>query len=401
MRTRLLIAFIAVLFYVTGFAQVTFNDAVGDIDAGISTGGGTLDIVSMEVSNTVTDITFTLTVNGNISTTDWGKYVIGIATGNTPGSAVSNGWGRPISLLSVGGGMNYWIGSWVDSGGGVELYEYNEVGGTWDMVPSFPGTFTMTPGATSTIEYTVSAESLGLTEANLSMYLDAYSTGGGGTDGAIDALANPNVSVTSWGGSYQSNIGNGLIEYTFNPLVPVELTTFAATVKGNAVELKWNTATEINNYGFDVLASADGTEFGKIAFVAGAGNSNTPKDYSFSVSGNSYKYFRLKQIDLDGKTTLSEIVEATAEITSFELSQNYPNPFNPSTTIRFALPSASNVNLKVFNALGQEVAELVNSELNAGMHSVSFNASNLSSGVYYYRLTAGEFSQINKMMLVK
>ncbi len=85
----------------------------------------------------------------------------------------------------------------------------------------------------------------------------------------------------------------------------------------------------------------------------------------------------------------------------FSLSQNYPNPFNPSTTISFALPKTGIVSLKIYNAIGQEVAELVNREMNAGMQSVNFEASHLSSGLYFYRISAGNFADVKKMMLIK
>ena len=85
----------------------------------------------------------------------------------------------------------------------------------------------------------------------------------------------------------------------------------------------------------------------------------------------------------------------------FELSQNYPNPFNPSTVINFQVPAAGKVTLKVFNILGKEVATLLNKEMNAGSHSVKFNASNLTSGLYFYTLTSGNYTSTKKMVLIK
>ena len=85
----------------------------------------------------------------------------------------------------------------------------------------------------------------------------------------------------------------------------------------------------------------------------------------------------------------------------YELSQNYPNPFNPSTNIQFSIPQASDVQLEVFNLLGQKVQTLVSGKLNAGMHTVNFDASSLSSGVYLYRIRAGNFVQTKRMLLIK
>jgi hypothetical protein len=85
----------------------------------------------------------------------------------------------------------------------------------------------------------------------------------------------------------------------------------------------------------------------------------------------------------------------------FSLRQNYPNPFNPSTNIEFALPEQAVVSLKVYNLLGREISTLVSGKLNAGIHKIEFNASGLSTGLYFYRIQAGSFMQTKKMMLIK
>ena len=208
-----------------------------------------------------------------------------------------------------------------------------------------------------------------------------------------------------------SNIGNSLL--------PVELTTFSASIANSNVELKWQTATEVNNYGFEiqrqysdastslsmtVIPSGDeGWE--KVGFVKGHGNSNSPKEYSFidKTAENSGKYFyRLKQVDVDGQFEYSPEIEVTfGAPAKFELSQNYPNPFNPTTNIRFTLPEAGNVKLAVYNLLGQKIADLVNQNMEAGFHNITFDGSNLTSGIYIYRLEAGNNVMIRKMQLVR
>ena len=200
-----------------------YTDAVGDIDPGISTGNGTLDILGMEVSNNATDITFTLTVNGNISTTDWGKFMVGIATGKTDGTLTGNGWDRPINLSYDNDpfavqvlGMNHWIGSWVDTGGGAQFYTYNSGTLLWEG-PAALTNFSLSAGATSEINMSLSLVSMSLLPGDV-IYFDAYSSGGGDGDSAIDALANPNVSITDWAGPYTSYAtaagGPGLNSYT-------------------------------------------------------------------------------------------------------------------------------------------------------------------------------------------
>lgn len=198
-----------------------YTDAVGDIDPGITTGGGTLDILGMEITTVGSDLNFKLTVNGDVSTTDWGKFMIGIGSYNAPlGTTTGNGWNRPINLqytpngFPTPAGMDYWIGSWVDAGGGSQLW-------TWDGLawtgPAALSSFSFTPGATSDINYRVALSALGLAPGDQFTF-DAYSSGGGGSDTAIDALANPNVAVTSWGQTYTSQPvtfgGAGLNSYT-------------------------------------------------------------------------------------------------------------------------------------------------------------------------------------------
>lgn len=109
------------------------------------------------------------------------------------------------------------------------------------------------------------------------------------------------------------------------------------------------------------------------------------------------------EIEADEESALAAELNRSTSILpeSFELSQNYPNPFNPTTTISFALPKSSQVSLTVFNILGQEVARLVDGTMPAGTHQVNFDASNVSSGIYFYRIQTDEFSEQKKMVLLK
>ena len=195
---------------------VVYNDATGDINPSIATGGGTLDLVRMEVSHTATDLVFALTVNGNLTDTNWGKFMIGISNGSAGDTSVNgNGWARPINMGSPTGGMTNWIGSWVDNGGGAEKYSWAP--SSWGLVGatynSNFGSFAIASGAQSTITYTVSMASLGLAAGN-TFYFDAYSTGGGNGDSAVDALANPNYAISSWSGPYTSSSTTGIFSYT-------------------------------------------------------------------------------------------------------------------------------------------------------------------------------------------
>jgi len=191
-------------------------------------------------------------------------------------------------------------------------------------------------------------------------------------------------------------------------LVPVELTSFAANVNENNITLNWSTATETNNSGFQVERS-NGGAYEVVGFVAGNGTSTQVHNYSYSdqnVTSGTYTY-RLKQMDFNGTFEYSNTIEVEVlGVKEFTLDQNYPNPFNPSTTITFSLASDSKVSLKVFDVLGQEVATLVNGQMTSGSQKVSFDASSLNSGVYFYRIDADgvdgqKFSSTKKMILTK
>ncbi len=198
-------------------------------------------------------------------------------------------------------------------------------------------------------------------------------------------------------------------------VIPVELMSFSAEISGKYVDLKWETATETNNYGFEIERKVGDSWF-VAGFVDGAGNSTSPKVYSFRddlstrVKSGTITY-RIKQIDFDGKTNYSKEVEVeyTGGPSVYALSQNYPNPFNPTTTIEYSLPFDSNVKLTVFNITGEVVTELVNTVQSTGYHKAQFNmnSGNLASGIYFYNLEATSvdgtqsFTKTMKMLLLK
>lgn len=203
--------------------------------------------------------------------------------------------------------------------------------------------------------------------------------------------------------------GAGFYKLESGFFVPVELASFAGQVIQNDVVLDWTTSTELNNKGFEIEQSFDNQNFNRIGFVPGFGTTTESKSYSFRISDapSGMQYYRLKQIDYDGTSTIYNSVEIDGPVVrEFALHQNHPNPFNPSTTISFSLPGESNVIIKLFNMLGQQVASVLNSELSAGNHNVDFNASALSTGAYIYTLEARSndgkvFTSTKKMLLLK
>ncbi|PKL89155.1 MAG: hypothetical protein CVV23_06575 [Ignavibacteriae bacterium HGW-Ignavibacteriae-2] len=196
--------------------------------------------------------------------------------------------------------------------------------------------------------------------------------------------------------------------------LPVELISFNAVKLTGAIKLLWETATEVNNYGFNVERRINNNEWSTIGFVPGHGNSYSPKKYSFLNKhlNNGLYHFRLKQIDLDGTFDYSPVIAVSVYRDLREsviVAQNYPNPFNPITKIMYSVaavnefryPLGVKVQIKVYDILGNEICELVNEKKLAGVYETEFNAAGLACGIYYYRLTAGSFVKTMKMAVVK
>jgi hypothetical protein len=199
-----------------------------------------------------------------------------------------------------------------------------------------------------------------------------------------------------------------------NGPLPIQLASFvASSVVPGQTTLRWTTLSEINNYGFEVQKAADkSATFQSItgAFIAGNGTTTAKHDYSYvDMSYATGNVYRLKQIDLTGSSHFTDAVDPLgvtgvaprALPTVYSLSQNYPNPFNPSTVIEFALPKDAHVTLEVYNVIGQKVMTLVDEVRPAGYHSVKLDGTNLSSGMYLYRLTTGQQTFIKKLLLMK
>jgi len=246
-------------------------------------------------------------------------------------------------------------------------------------------------------------------------------TGGGGAPLRTPDSGNPNIITTIEAYHFCkieinndmltfaaiSSLGEIIDAFTIENPLPVELVSFTASVKNNQVLLKWVTETEVSNYGFEVQRSEFGIEssvFRALGFVEGHGNSNSPKEYYFvdnDVTAGKYSY-RLKQIDNDGKFEYSKVIEVDVLAPlNYELSQNYPNPFNPSTTIRYSLPETRQVKLAIYDVLGQVVETLVDDIKAAGVHTINYSASELKSGIYFYKLKSGNILEVKKMILIK
>ncbi|MEI7485498.1 MAG: T9SS type A sorting domain-containing protein, partial [Ignavibacteriota bacterium] len=223
---------------------------------------------------------------------------------------------------------------------------------------------------------------------------------------ATPNTGNRTISVTGLNSFSTFTFGDG------NAPLPVQLSSFSSSINGRDVKLNWKTDKETNNSGFDVERAEVGSqnlEYKKIGYVKGNGNTNSPVSYTFDDKKlNSGKYnYRLKQLDYNGNYTyhnLSTTIDVSLP-TKFNLSQNYPNPFNPTTKIDFELPFDSKVNIALYDMTGREVKTLVNESRTAGYYTVQFNALDLSSGTYFYRIITKsadkDFVATKKMVLIK
>lgn len=189
-------------------------------------------------------------------------------------------------------------------------------------------------------------------------------------------------------------------------IIPVELTSFTAISKDDNVLLSWVTSTETNNLGFDVerRSTKSNQDWQKLGFISGTGTTTEKSNYSFVDKNPSEgkSYYRLRQIDFDGSSKIFNSVEVDFKsVKEYSLSQNYPNPFNPSTEINYSLAKSGNITLKIYNLLGSGVATLVNGFMEAGKHSVRFDATDITSGIYFYTIKADNFTSTRKMILMK
>jgi hypothetical protein len=206
-----------------------------------------------------------------------------------------------------------------------------------------------------------------------------------------------------------STHGRGIWEDTNSPL-PINLTSFTLNAQkfGNVL-LEWYTATEQNNFGFDIeraviINDKSELQWSKISFVPGGGNTSSPRRYDFidkAPSGGAKFAYRLKQIDNSGNFKYYDRQEITLSLNDFGLYQNYPNPFNPTTVIKYQLPTEANVKISLFNSIGEEIKTLVNETKQAGIYEFQFNATGFASGIYYYRIDSGNFTDTKKLVILK
>ncbi|HCY77044.1 MAG TPA: hypothetical protein DHV28_14070 [Ignavibacteriales bacterium] len=208
--------------------------------------------------------------------------------------------------------------------------------------------------------------------------------------------------------------GRGVYEAFVDFTIPVELISFVADQQDKKVVLNWRTATETNNSHFEVERKFKNQEWEKLGTVAGSGTITEFRNYFYEDDFTSLPYngtvlYRLKQVDFNGTFEYSNIIAVDVEYipNKISLSQNYPNPFNPVTTIKYWLNVEANVNINIYNSIGQKVEDLINKTQNAGSYSINWNAENYASGMYFYSFEVTDKSnkvlhkEMKKLILLK
>jgi photosystem II stability/assembly factor-like uncharacterized protein len=292
-----------------------------------------------------------------------------------------------------------WATKWSGGGGFLKSTDYGE---NWNLVSGFNG-------------INMWGVHVMPNDGNIVM---ANCYGCGNSWRSIDAGATfTQISIPSAG--YQVVVVDSITQYAAQSggfyklesenFIPVELTSFTASTNNNQIELIWITASELNNRGFEIQRSLDNETFTNLEFIAGSGSTTEQRTYSYAVKNapSGLHYYRLKQLDFDGSYEYSPVIEIEGPLpVEFVLNQNHPNPFNPSTSITFSLPVDSDVQLSLYNMLGQKVIDITNAQFQAGTHKIDFVAEALSSGTYIYLFNAtgsngADFIEAKKLTLMK
>ncbi len=274
---------------------------------------------------------------------------------------------------------------------------YFDAGGTGRLIADVTTTFTWLEDTWQLVQVVVDLDA---DEGQFwigGVMISSWTWTQGGTNLQLDV--NDFFGATSGDEMYMDDFWFGDVQ------VPVELTSFTANVndQGNVI-LNWSTATELNNQMFEIERKSEEGQYVTIGYVNGHGTTTEPQEYSYidnTVETGTF-FYRLKQIDFLGTYEYSDAVEVEVNgPLTFGLDQNYPNPFNPSTIIKYRISETGSVKLSIYNTLGEEVAVLVNGLVQAGFYEVTFDASNLPSGVYFYRLQSGNKVEAKKMILLR
>jgi FlgD Ig-like domain len=298
-----------------------------------------------------------------------------------------------LSKVSI---VRYWEVSRVGTGGGIS--------GSITMTLNYNGSDGVNNDATELDVAQLSTDVNGAAAA-IGVW---QSIGGNGSGTGVGSITS--TSFTSGGDFYTFGDAAGGTENS----LPVELTSFEAIAEMDKVTLKWVTESETENFGFNIFKKLDSEDAWvqvNDELIAGQGNTSTATGYEFvdfSVrSGDVYSY-RLESVSIGGIINVEKVIEIVVPVPDkFVLFNNYPNPFNPVTNLKFQLPEQSRVSMVVYDITGKVVKNLIkDASYDVGQHVVVWDATNqsgtqVSSGLYLYRFTAGKYSKLGRMILLK
>jgi PKD repeat protein len=365
------------------------------------------DFASENIGGTAFELGNSSVVGKNGTHSGSNAWVTGL-TGNYVDNSHSNLY-TPVYNFTASGTytIRFWSRFNCESGWDGFRVEYSlDKGDNWNILGTTGANWYNYTNSTQTTSFPVNEPYFTGNNSTWTEYYTDISSLAGNSNVSFRFVFKSDVTITAPGVA----IDDFEIDGPPNDPLPVELVSFTGTFVKDKVVLKWQTETEVDNYGFEILRSAQNDNWEKIGFMEGHGNSNSPKFYSFSdteLTGLSKVKYRLKQIDTDGSFAYSDEIEVNITPLTFSVEQNYPNPFNPTTTIKYSLPEQSKVVIKIFNSLGELVEILTDEVQTAGIYKLVWNASKHSSGVYFYSVEVkGEVSStvnssIRKMLLIK
>lgn len=423
---------------VTNPAGISLSETGGSSDILLSNGSG--NILTMDGGN-ISLGTNTITLGSNTTEPGSLSYTSGFFTGS---GSFSRWFGKsslpttftyafPMGSGTKDRGISIAFSNNSITSGGKLTVSHNDIPGSKSITPFTDGTLTINKKSnmywsvtqsnnwnlgSRTVSMKIEADGLeGVIDLSGLTIVKNNAKAGGTFISATGSTDKPEVnrtglSITDLGGTGGTGNTFSIGASNGNPL-PVTMESFTASAFKRDAVLSWVTSIEINNKGFEVERSKKEESTGsysqweKIGFVNGSGNTNTQTSYTFTdrkLIDGVYKY-RIKQIDLNGNYEYF-MPQNSAELVigkpvNFEISQNYPNPSNPVSKIDFQVPYDTRVSLKVYDLTGKEVSVLADGNLTAGYHTVEFNGSNLASGIYIYKLTADNFTAVKKLVLVK
>jgi hypothetical protein len=382
----------------------------GTISGNLTISAGTFDLGSNTINRSASGGTLTVSNGATLKIGGTNTFPSNYTTRTLGASSTVEYSGTAQTVLNT---TSY--GNLTLSGSGVKTTTGITVNGVLTMASTATASAAPTYGASASLQYTGTVPQTTGPEF-LSMMSNPVTINNSTTVILNEPKTINNTTLTLQAGSLDNSTyalslsGTGSIVNAGGSLVtplPVEMTSFTAVAEKMSAQLKWSTATEVNNYGFEIERRAiAGNAWAKVGFVAGNGTSNAKHNYTYTdnnLSAGTYAY-RLKQLDNDGafKYSASTEVAITGLPKELKLYGNYPNPFNPSTKVQFTVPENGNVRLLVYNVIGQEVATLFEGAAETGkLYTANFDASRMASGLYFSVLEFGNQRITHKMLMAK